>query len=133
MRPAAALALALTTTAAAFVVAPQRASPAMARRATDEPGDDEQRPAKISMEGLRDLVALGIGAPNLGTFKGVDKDTGALKFELDENRFVTKDGKEYGSFDNSKGTYFEAGEVDESADFMGSLMKFFGGDKKKDK
>ena len=109
MRPAAALALALTTTAAAFVVAPQRASPAMARRATDEPGDDEQRPAKISMEGLRlgggqtalvpssgraehlseiltnnesgltsgrvraglrDLVALGIGAPNLGTFKG---------------------------------------------------------------
>ena len=36
--------------------------------------------------GLRDLVALGLGAPNLGTFKGVDEDTGALKFELDENR-----------------------------------------------
>ena len=89
------------------------------------------RPAKITLEGLRDLVALGLGAPNLGTFKGVDKDTGAMKFELDENRFITKDGKEYGSFDNSKGTYFESGEVDEDADFMGKLGSFFGGGNKK--
>ena len=58
-----------------------------------ENSDEEKRPAKITLEGLRDLVALGLGAPNLGTFKGVDKDTGAMKFELDENRFITKDGK----------------------------------------
>ena len=54
-----------------------------------------------------------------------------MKFELDENRFITKDGKEYGSFDNSKGTYFESGEVDEDADFMGKLGSFFGGGNKK--
>jgi hypothetical protein len=96
-----------------------------------ENSDEEKRPAKITLEGLRDLVALGLGAPNLGTFKGVDKDTGAMKFELDENRFITKDGKEYGSFDNSKGTYFESGEVDEDADFMGKLGSFFGGGNKK--
>ena len=63
--------------------------------------------------------------------QSVDKDTGAMKFELDENRFITKDGKEYGSFDNSKGTYFESGEVDEDADFMGKLGSFFGGGNKK--
>merc|ERR1712094_36998 len=45
-----------------------------------------ETPAKITLEGLRDMVALGLGAPNLGTFRGVDKDTGAMKFELDENR-----------------------------------------------
>lgn len=100
-------------------------------RATEDK-EEEQRPAKITLDGLRDLVSLGLGAPNLGTFKGVDKETGTLNFELDENRFITKDGKEYGSFDNSKGTYFESGEVDEDADFMGKLMGMFGGGKKKD-
>lgn len=102
-------------------------------RAADEgaaPEEEEQRPAKISMAGLRDLMALGVGAPNLGTFTGVDEETGTMNFELDENRFISKNGKEYGSFDNSKGTYFEAGEVDEDADFMGKLMGLFGGGKK---
>lgn len=58
---------------------------------------------QITFQGLMELVTLGLGAPNLGKFKGVDKETGALQFELESNRFITKDGKEYNSFDNSKG------------------------------
>ncbi|KAJ1453485.1 hypothetical protein M885DRAFT_524436 [Pelagophyceae sp. CCMP2097] len=87
---------------------------------------------KFGWNDLRDLVALGLGAPNLGTFTGVDEETGALQFELDKNRFTSNDGTEYNSFDNSKATYFEGGYVDDSADFMGQLGKFFGGGKKKD-
>ena len=137
MRAVAALLVAATVAGAFVAPAPRPRAASIARRAqdkqADEPEDTDERKGKITMDGLRDLVALGLGAPNLGTFKGVDEETGALKFELDENRFITKDGKEYGSFDNSKGTYFESGEVDESADFMGGLMKFFGGgDKKKE-
>jgi len=113
-------------------------APATRRRAPVRAADEgaaeaeaeEKRPAKISMSGLRDLMALGVGAPNLGTFTGVDEETGTMNFELDENRFISKNGKEYGSFDNSKGTYFEAGEVDEDADFMGKLMGLFGGGEK---
>ena len=123
--------LVLATTASAFL----HPAAARARRVgAATKGDDENadRPARITLEGLRDLVALGLGAPNLGTFKGVDKNTGSLKFELDENRFLTKDGKEYTSFDNSKATYFEDGLVDEDADVMGKLGRFFGGGKKKD-
>ena len=116
--------------ARAFVaVSPARPAAATRVRAEDK---DADQPARITLDGLRDLVALGLGAPNLGTFKGVDKDTGTLNFELDENRFITKDGKEYGSFDNSKATYFEDGLVDEDADVMGKLGRFFGGGKKKD-
>ena len=66
--------------------------------------------------------------PTLIKFTGVDEDTGTLNFELDANRFIAKNGKEYGSFDNSDATYFEEGWVDDDADVMG---KFFGGGKKK--
>lgn len=76
------------------------------------------------------LLDLGTGAPNLGKFKGVDKKTGTLNFELDSNRFIAKNGKEYGSFDNSDATYFEQGYVDEDADVMGKLGRLFGGGKK---
>ena len=133
MRRALAFVAALAASATGFVPPAASSRGALVLRAekTDEPEDE--RKGKITMDGLRDLVALGLGAPNLGTFKGVDKDTGALKFELDENRFISKDGKEYGSFDNSKATYFEDGEVDEDADVMGKMMRFFGGGKKEDK
>ena len=93
MRAVAAL-LAAATVAGAFVApAPRPRAASIARRAqdkqADEPEDTDERKGKITMDGLRDLVALGLGAPNLGTFKGVDEETGALKFELDENRFIT--------------------------------------------
>ena len=78
--------------------------------------------------GLHGMWHVGAGAPNLGKFTGVDEDTGTLNFELDANRFIAKNGKEYGSFDNSDATYFEEGWVDDDADVMG---KFFGGGKKK--
>ena len=43
---------------------------------------------------------------------------------------ATDAGTEYNSFDNSKATYFEAGLVDEDADVMGKIGRFFGGGKK---
>lgn len=76
------------------------------------------------------FFAPGLGAPNLGKFKGVNEETGTLEFELESNRFIANDGKEYNSLDNSKGTYFEDGLVDESADVMKQLSSFFGGGKK---
>ena len=85
----------------------------------------------ITFQGLVDLVALGAGAPNLGKFKGVDKETGALQFELEKNNFKSsKTGKTYNSFDNRDATYFEEGYIDEDADVMAKIGKFFGGNKK---
>ena len=85
----------------------------------------------ITFQGLVDLIALGAGAPNLGKFKGVDKETGALQFELEKNNFKSsKTGKTYNSFDNRDATYFEEGYIDEDADVMAKIGKFFGGNKK---
>ena len=46
----------------------------------------------LRRQGLTELIMLGVGAPNLGKFTGVDKDTGTLNFELDSNRFITPNG-----------------------------------------
>jgi hypothetical protein len=90
----------------------------------------EKKPG-ITFQGLFDLIALGAGAPNLGKFTGVDKQTGTLNFELEKNNFKSKKtGKNYNSFDNRDGTYFEAGYVDEDADIMGKFGRMFGGKKK---
>eukprot|EP00614_Pseudopedinella_elastica_P007428 CAMPEP_0172589378 /NCGR_PEP_ID=MMETSP1068-20121228/8138_1 /TAXON_ID=35684 /ORGANISM="Pseudopedinella elastica, Strain CCMP716" /LENGTH=149 /DNA_ID=CAMNT_0013384971 /DNA_START=107 /DNA_END=556 /DNA_ORIENTATION=+ len=95
-------------------------------------GQDEEKKPGITMQGLIELVMLGAGAPNLGKFTGVDKETGTLNFELEKNNFKSKKtGKTYNSFDNRDGTYFEGGYVDEDADIMGKFGKFFGGGKDK--
>ena len=109
--------------ATAFVASPgMRPRTLLAKKPQEE--EEEKKPG-ITWQGLSELVSLGLGAPNLGKFKGVDKETGTLNFELDSNRFISRDGKEYNSFDNSKATYFENGEVDESADAMGNFFKMF--------
>lgn len=46
--------------------------------------EDEKK--QITFQGLMELVTLGLGAPNLGKFKGVNKETGTLEFELESNR-----------------------------------------------
>lgn len=119
--------LVLLVAASAFV--PLVTPPARVRLADAK---EEPEKPRITWQGLSELVTMGLGAPNLGKFKGVDKDTGTLQFELESNRFIGKDGKEYNSLDNSKGTYFEYGYVDESKDVMKQLANFFGGNKKDD-
>ena len=126
--------LALSALAGALAFAPTATRPvprhlaARAKPSNSAPEDESDQPPKLSWDSLKDLIMMGAGAPNLGKFTGVDEDTGTLNFELDANRFIAKNGKEYGSFDNSDATYFEEGWVDDDADVMG---KFFGGGKKK--
>ena len=131
MKQVALLALSALAGALAFAPTAARAVPrhlaVRAKPSNSAPEDESDQPPKLSWDSLKDLIMMGAGAPNLGKFTGVDKDTGTLNFELDANRFIAKNGKEYGSFDNSDATYFEEGWVDDDADVMG---KFFGGKKK---
>lgn len=77
---------------------------------SDEPADKEEEPEKkISAGGLLQMIAAGAGAPFLGDFQGVEKDTGKLMFSLEANNLVDENG-------NSKQTqmpYFENGWVEE--------------------
>ncbi|CAJ1958498.1 unnamed protein product [Cylindrotheca closterium] len=73
----------------------------------DKGGDKEE---KIGLKGLAQLITAGMGAPFLGDFEGVDKDTGKMMFSLEANNLVDEEGK-------SKQTsmpYFESGWVDEA-------------------
>jgi hypothetical protein len=82
----------------------------------DEKGKDakktKQNPARddkaVGLKGLVQLIMAGAGAPFLGDFEGVDKETGKFMFSLEANNLVDEDGK-------SKQTampYFENGWVD---------------------
>lgn len=79
---------------------------------SDEPADkaeDKKPEKKISAGGLLQMIAAGAGAPFLGDFEGVDKDTGKLMFSLEANNLVDEDGR-------SKQTqmpYFENGWYEE--------------------
>jgi hypothetical protein len=64
---------------------------------------------KIGVKALLQLIAAGAGAPFLGDFEGVDKETGKFMFSLEANNLVDENGQ-------SKQTqmpYFENGWVDE--------------------
>ena len=77
---------------------------------SDEPDNKDDEPEKkISAGGLLQMIAAGAGAPFLGDFQGVEKDTGKLMFSLEANNLVDENGQ-------SKQTqmpYFENGWVDE--------------------
>lgn len=77
---------------------------------SDGPADKEEEPEKkISAGGLLQMIAAGAGAPFLGDFQGVEKDTGKLMFSLEANNLVDENGQ-------SKQTqmpYFENGWVEE--------------------
>jgi hypothetical protein len=63
---------------------------------------------KVGWKGLVQLITAGAGAPFLGDFEGVDKETGKFMFSLEANNLVDEKG-------NSKQTnmpYFENGWVD---------------------
>lgn len=78
-------------------------------KSDDEPAKEEEPEKKISAGGLLQMIAAGAGAPFLGDFQGVEKDTGKLMFSLEANNLVDENG-------NSKQTqmpYFENGWVEE--------------------
>ena len=62
----------------------------------------------LSLAGIVQLITAGAGAPFLGDYEGVDKETGKFMFSLEANNLVDENG-------NSKQTqmpYFEQGWVD---------------------
>eukprot|EP00536_Pseudo-nitzschia_multiseries_P000574 jgi/Psemu1/62714/estExt_Genemark1.C_70136 len=74
----------------------------------EEPEDPKLEKKKIGLDGLFQLITAGAGAPFLGEFQGVEKETGKFMFSLEANNLVDEDGK-------SKQTsmpYFESGWVD---------------------
>jgi hypothetical protein len=74
----------------------------------DDDGKDPKDEKKIDAKGVIQLIAAGMGAPFLGDFQGVDKETGKFMFSLEANNLVDEEGK-------SKQTampYFESGWVD---------------------
>ena len=76
---------------------------------SDEPAEEEKPEKKISAGGLLQMIAAGAGAPFLGDFEGVDKETNKLMFSLEANNLVDENGM-------SKQTqmpYFENGWVEE--------------------
>jgi len=78
----------------------------------DEEEEEEEDPnlekPKIGLKGFVQLLTAGAGAPFLGDYQGVDKESGKFMFSLEANNLVDEDGK-------SKQTsmpYFESGWVD---------------------
>ena len=74
----------------------------------EEEEDPNLEKPKVGLKGLIQLVTAGAGAPFLGDYQGVDKETGNFMFSLEANNLVDEDGK-------SKQTsmpYFESGWVD---------------------
>jgi hypothetical protein len=76
-----------------------------------DPDDTKvEQEKKIGIGGLIQLITAGAGAPFLGNFEGVDKETGKFMFSLEANNLMDENG-------NSKQTsmpYFENGWVDEN-------------------
>ena len=79
----------------------------------DEEEDEKEKDPKlekptVGLKGLVQLITAGAGAPFLGDYQGVDKETGKFMFSLEANNLVDEEGK-------SKQTsmpYFESGWVD---------------------
>eukprot|EP00540_Astrosyne_radiata_P019468 CAMPEP_0116838628 /NCGR_PEP_ID=MMETSP0418-20121206/9319_1 /TAXON_ID=1158023 /ORGANISM="Astrosyne radiata, Strain 13vi08-1A" /LENGTH=165 /DNA_ID=CAMNT_0004468653 /DNA_START=9 /DNA_END=506 /DNA_ORIENTATION=- len=77
----------------------------------DKKTNEKEEPEKkgITFSGLVQLIAAGLGSPFLGSYEGIDPETGRFMFSLEANNFVDENG-------NSKQTqmpYFESGWVSE--------------------
>ena len=55
------------------------------------------------------LVTTGAGTPSLGEYKSMDKKTGKMNFELEQNNCYDAEGNSL----QTKGTYFTDGWVEE--------------------
>jgi hypothetical protein len=74
----------------------------------DEPENPNLEKKKIGLEGLVQLITAGAGAPFLGEFQGVDKESGKFMFSLEANNLVDEKGESK----QTKMPYFESGWVD---------------------
>jgi hypothetical protein len=63
---------------------------------------------KIGLGGFLQLLTAGLGAPFLGDYQGVDKETGKFMFSLEANNLVDESGESK----QTKMPYFESGWVD---------------------
>lgn len=104
-----------------FVI-PSRKAAAMQRLATElffglpsfgpkdekEEVDPNLEKNKIGLKGLVQLITAGAGAPFLGDFQGVDKETGKFMFSLEANNLVDENGESK----QTKMPFFEQGWVD---------------------
>ena len=83
--------------------------PTFGKKDDDEAKDPNlEKEENIGLKGLLQLITSGAGAPFLGEFQGVEKETGKFMFSLEANNLVDDEGK-------SKQTsmpYFESGWVD---------------------
>lgn len=70
------------------------------------PKQEEEK--KVGLKGLLQLITAGAGAPFLGDFEGVDKETGNFMFSLEANNLVDENGQSK----QTKMPYFENGWVD---------------------
>ena len=70
-----------------------------------ESSDEKLEKKDIGLKGLAQLITAGMGAPFLGDYQGVDKESGKFMFSLEANNLVDENG-------NSKQTsmpFFESG------------------------
>ena len=74
----------------------------------DEPENPNLEKNKIGLKGLVQLITAGAGAPFLGEFQGVDKESGKFMFSLEANNLVDEKGESK----QTKMPYFESGWVD---------------------
>ena len=82
--------------------------PTFGKKDEDEEEDPKLEKKQVGLKGLVQLITAGAGAPFLGDFQGVDKETGNFMFSLEANNLVDEKG-------DSKQTsmpYFESGWVD---------------------
>jgi hypothetical protein len=71
-------------------------------------GEKEPEVKKIGLSGILQVIASGAGAPFLGDFEGVDKETGKFMFSLEANNLVDEKGNPR----QTQMPYFEKGWVD---------------------
>jgi hypothetical protein len=53
--------------------------------------NESNKPTKIGIGGLIQLITMGAGAPSLGEFDRVDPETGKMFFKLEANNLTDKD------------------------------------------
>jgi hypothetical protein len=88
--------------------------PSFNPKGNDEDDNNKEDPSsleknnKIGLGGLIQLITAGAGAPFLGEFQGVEKETGKFMFSLEANNLVDENGESK----QTKMPYFESGWVD---------------------
>jgi hypothetical protein len=81
-----------------------------ASKTTKNDGIKNKKNNSIGLSGLVQLITAGAGAPFLGDFEGVDKESGKFMFSLEANNLVDENGESK----QTKMPYFENGWVDEN-------------------